>query len=1313
MQKMKSPSALILACMLLASGLITTQAQSITNADSASTLNLGGSWVGGVPAGPANIAVWDSTVQGNTTKTLGGNLAWGGIQIFNPAGLITIATDGNTLTNGASGIDMSHASTGLTLSCPLVLAADQTWNVTNGQALNINGQLLASTATTLTLNGPGMSQFSATVNGTYTGNVILNGGILNIVGAGANTSSAIGTGVITNNGGTLLSAGKIVGNVLKFNGTCFVDANLSSFTLDGAWQGSGTVILTNMTSSSTVTAGGNGNGGGSMANFTGTVVVSSLNSDGSTTAGSFRFNNGGANNNVGNAAMTLDLGNGNAHFTEKNSSVTTTFGALYGGPNTQLAQPEKYVIGALNVANDVFSGTVTGAASTFTKTGTGVFTWNNTNANTYTGATTINGGILQIGDGVTPAAGSLGLSPIVITPPGILVLNNPDDSVMTNGVSGTGNLIKTNVNALTYYGTNSGSGTTIVSQGSWILGTGALMVDPISVASGASFDVSQNPSFALNQTLSGFGTVNGPLTAVGGSINPGAPGAVGTLTFANGLTESGNVNNVFALSAPTGTNDLINVVGDLTLSGANTITITAFGGGTIANGVYPLIAYSGALSGSLANFTVAAVGVNGTLTNITSTTPSEIGVIITPPSRGPTNLTWKGDGTLNNWDSTSSNWVNGTTPFSFLAGDKVTFDDSGAPNTAVNLNIPVLPAAVTFSNSIPYTLAGNGSIEGSVGLTKTNSGSVLVLTTNSYTGPTVVGQGTLEVQNVGVSGAPSAIGAASGNPTNLVLSGGTFKYSGAAASTDHGLTLSGSGGTFDVVSGTTLTLNGTLAGAGSLALSDTGTLTLGNANTYTGGTVISNGVLALGSNNANNSGAGGSGVGPTNSPVTFYGGTLQLFGYNGSTTPNYNSFYNPLIVPAGQTGTLQMFPRGQASGNPGLGSPLTGSGTLNLVVNYVRGGLDGDWSAFTGLINVTGKNVSGDEFRINNRFGYANAAIILNDGVLMDRTSGSNPTNDIGELAGTSGAIVGPGNSSSGSPTWRVGWRNSTAVFAGTIQDDGHTSIIKVGTGTWYLAGQNTFSGSTIISNGVLSLTNIGNGDPSIANSTNIYIGTGATLDVSGRSDGTMPLNFGQVLSGSGTLNGILDTTPGGTVSGGSGIDGSTGTLTVTNHINLGGTTWMKLNRTASPQSDVLASPAINLSGTLMVTNIGANLHAGDMFTLFSGALSGTFGSVILPNYYTWDTSQLATTGTIRVIAFNPPKLAVDFSTLSSGSIAINASNGLPFGPVSVLGTTNVALPASNWTVVATGNFDGAGNFTSPVTIDPALPTQFFMLQVQ
>lgn len=861
---------------MLASSVSTVKAQSVTNADSASTLNLGDSWVGGVAAGPANVAVWDSTVQANTTKSPGANLAWGGIQVFNPAAAITIAADGSTLTNGASGIDLSMATVGLTIGCPLVLSADQTWRVTNGVVLNVNGQLLASTATNLTLNGPGTSDFSATVNGTYTGNVSLNSGTLIVGGANANGNSAVGTGIIINNGGTLQSANRIVGNVLQFNGTCVVDANMQNFTLDGAWQGTGTIIITNMISGNTVTSGGNGNGGGTMANFTGTVIIASSNSDGSTTAGNFRFNNGGANNNLGNAGMTFDLGNGGAHFVEKNSSQTTTFGALYGGPNTQLAQPEKYVIGALNVPNDTFSGTVTGAASTFTKTGTGTFTWNNTSANTYTGATTVNDGVLQIGDGITAAAGSLGTGSIVINTPGVLVFDKPDDFAVANAVSGSGSLIKTNTSTMAFSGADSGSGTTIVSQGTFSLASGALMSGPIFVAGGATFDVSQDSAFTLNQTLAGSGTVNGALIAVGGTISPGGSDAAGTLTFASGLTESGGVNNQFELSGTT--NDLVSVAGDLNVSGVNNITLSGFGSGTIPTGVYPLIKYTGTLTGGPANFSVTAIGISGIVTNITTTTPPEIAVIVMPPLREPTNLTWKGDGTLNAWDGGASNWVHGVTTFAFEAGDGVTFDDSGAPNTTVNLAITALPTSVTFNNTVSYTLTGNGAISGSTGLTKTNNGSVTVLTTNSYTGPTVIGQGTLEVQNLGVSGAPSGIGAASGDATNLVLSGSVLKYSGASTATDHGVTLNGAGGTFDVVGGTTLTLNGLITGAGSLGLMDAGTLTLANPNSYTGGTVISNGVLALGSNNANNNGAGGSGLGPTNSPVTFYGGTLQLYG---------------------------------------------------------------------------------------------------------------------------------------------------------------------------------------------------------------------------------------------------------------------------------------------------------------------------------------------------------------------------------------------------------------------------------------------------
>jgi hypothetical protein len=84
-----------LLAALLGLGGATLQAASITNADAAVTLNLAGSWVGGVPPGSGDVAVWDSTVQNNLTKTLGASASWGGIQFLNPGGLVTVGADGN------------------------------------------------------------------------------------------------------------------------------------------------------------------------------------------------------------------------------------------------------------------------------------------------------------------------------------------------------------------------------------------------------------------------------------------------------------------------------------------------------------------------------------------------------------------------------------------------------------------------------------------------------------------------------------------------------------------------------------------------------------------------------------------------------------------------------------------------------------------------------------------------------------------------------------------------------------------------------------------------------------------------------------------------------------------------------------------------------------------------------------------------------------------------------------------------------------------------------------------------------------------
>src|SRR5262249_5508696 len=151
---------------------------------------------------------------------------------------------------------------------------------------------------------------------------------------------------------------------------------------------------------------------------------------------------------------------------------------------------------------------------------------------------------------------------------------------------------------------------------------------------------------------------------------------------------------------------------------------------------------------------------------------------------------------------------------------------------------------------------------------------------------------------------------------------------------------------------------------------------------------------------------------------------------------------------------------------------LTGSGTLNFEVNYVRGTMSGNWSAFTGLINVTAwTTASTAEFRVGNTSGYAGATFFLNDNVIMDRTGGAT-TIQIGALGGSSGAIVGPGNSSSSGSSYSVEWNNADATFAGQLQADGANTFTKVGTGTWTLTGANSYNGGTVVNAGTLMVNN-------------------------------------------------------------------------------------------------------------------------------------------------------------------------------------------------------------------------------------------------
>ena len=1297
-------------CLNLAS----TATANIFKADVADNLNLGTSWVLGTAPGTSDVATWDNTVQVNTSSVLGANQSWAGVQILNPIGTITITTNasGNILTLGASGIDMSSATANLTLGNAIALGANQTWNVADG--LTLNAGSVISGANLLTKNGNGTLILGGA--NTYSGGTLIAGGTVQ-----AGSGTALGTGIITNNNGTTLRirTSTSLPNAANFNGTVTIDlANfLNNAGIVGAWSGNATINFINQEN------GGNGVvtnrtfticGGSSTANnisaLSGTISFG-------TNSGFFRFNDGGTTANTGSANVTFDFGTGNATFLGRNqANGPYILGAVTGGPNTKLTAGSNgngaypYVIGGKNIPT-IFAGSIVDASTTKTVTITkvGTSTWILTGTNTFTGGMTISAGTLQIGDGVTAGAGQVGNSNVINN--ATLVFNRPDSFALSNNISGSGTTIKQGAGVLTNYGANTSSGVFVVTNGTLALGPTASMLGGISLASGTFFDVSLNPTFTLNQTFSGSGTVLGTLTAVGGPISPGGNGTAGTLSFQNGLTESGNVSHQFDFSTPAGPNDLISITGDLTLSGVNTIIASHLGGGTVPPGTYTLFTYTGNLVGGTNNLTVS--GVSGIITN----PPNQIQLIVLPPPRSVTNLTWVGDGTANSWDTTSTgDWKHGADFFTFQSGDTNTFDNTGAANPTVNLAVTVLPAAVMVNAANDYTITGNGSISGSTGLTKTNSGKLSLLTTNSYTGPTIVGGGKLEVAELNNANAASSIGASSSDPTNLVIYGATLSYTGGNVTTDHGATLNGSAiiEVTNVAGANNLTVSGLLVGPGALTKSGNGTLTLSSANSFSGGTVLSNGVLALGSNEANSSGAN-SGFGPTNNAVVFKGGTLQLFGYNGGTGNHYNTLYNPLVVAAGDVGTLRMFPRG-ATDSSGLKSSLTGSGTLNLVVNYVRDSLDGDWSAFTGLINVTTKSGSA-EFRINNNFGYANAAVFLNDNVIMDRASGASLPINIGELASTGGAIVGPGTGSAVNPTWCVGWKNTDATFNGFIEDDGVTSVIKVGTGTWTLTADtsiigNIYTGSTTVSNGVLALI----GSAELPNTTNINVASGAFFDVSGRDGGAFHLNPSQTLSGRGTVRGTVDLSTGGRVSPGD-LEGNVGILTVTNSVTLsGGTSLMKLNRASSPNSGRLVSSlsSVTYGGALIVTNVGVRLHANDTFTLFSGSGLNTasFGTVTLPTYYTWDTSQLGVNGSIRVLTVLPPPSisSVDFSGLAGGSIIIHGANGISGGPAVVLTSTNLLTPLASWTQAASGNFDGSGTYTPTITVDPAAPEQFFIL---
>jgi len=94
------------------------------------------------------------------------------------------------------------------------------------------------------------------------------------------------------------------------------------------------------------------------------------------------------------------------------------------------------------------------------------------------------------------------------------------------------------------------------------------------------------------------------------------------------------------------------------------------------------------------------------------------------------------------------------------------------------------------------------------------------------------------------------------------------------------------------------------------------------------------------------------------------------------------------------------------------------------------------------------------------------------------------------------------------------------------------------------------------------------------------------------------------------------------------------------------------------------------------------------------------------------DSGGLFDEATLELIVLpSPPQFTA--VTLSGGSLIFNGTNGAPGWPYYVLASTNLALPLTNWTVVATQIFDAGGNFNCTNSADPNTLQSFYLLKLQ
>ncbi len=1311
--------------------------------------------------GSDGVAVWQNDLLGELLfpQSLDGpsfNIIAGNGYIQGGQGTVSFTglnsyTIGTFLNGGvleiAADVDLGSVTTPVNLNGGTLLG-NYTGNLDNGTSTSAGwhtigiggagGGVAATAGNTLTVDG------YVTNNGVIAGPLVIG---IPASGANGNTLGQVpGTGAGTANATAVLATGTVVLNntANTFTGGTIIDSGtllLSSNSL--APLGSGGLTLNGGTfqwkngvttdiSTKTITVGAGG----------GTLDVNGS----AGTANSITLANGIGNGGSGALTVASSFAGGSL----KLSGANTYTGGTTVNPSTTLLVNGSLGSGPV-VVNGALGGTgVIGGSVTANSGASLLLTAGSPLA--VSGAVTLNGNAVTVlgsaltsagspytlltasggfgGSTVSPTAGGTAVAPgyigaVSISGSSLILTVTAVPSASWTDGDGNGNWTDP-LNWTATFGTPPPNGP----QATAIFGTGA---GPVTLNANQTVGTLAFNSTTIPYTISGAHTLTLDASGTGASITmaPGATNAVvgtavslndnvtATVSGGDTLTLAGNIS-----STSPSKKIALNGAGTTVLSGANTYGPSAgtvgtalSGGGTLRVGSSTALGAGDVTTATASTIQAGAAGITlannlslsagSTTVDDTSNSLTLSGVISGSgilTKIGNNTLTLSGANTYSGGTAVNGGFVAisaaGATPGSASSLGVVPATVSAA-NVTLNGGGLLDTASLTLNANRGITLAGNGLLDATPGVTFTVNGNisgsggltvdggagdtgVLVLDgTNSFSGTTTLSDGTLTL------GSPLAL-----ENSTLNYVGGTLGFGSLTAATLGGLTGSASFTSpvaLTIGNGGATTFTGLISGSGSLLQAGTGTAILGvgasGGAAFTGGVTVQDGTLTLG------------GVGSMNAGAN----TIQVGSFHGlQTTTTLNVVDSASVTTTGQivvgqvSGVIANLVVGGGTGGGSLsggtltfGTPGEGPGVTSVTVQdagtLIAGTInldDGHSASQAGGVTLNlagGVLVAGDIMSTYANAAEVTIAIDFNGGVLEASTNDPAGGQFLPVVAGLTLEATNPI-----APAF-INSSNYTITIGAPIVGGG-AGVVKQGAGILILSGANTYTGQTTVSNGTLFVSGTLNNA-----SENFVVNDGQSFGA--YFDGSDTPQIGNLTLGQSSGAYLVF----------SNLSSTTVAALHAGFVDLDGHTTVKIDDAANLTAGQ-EYPLIEIGGNI-VTN------SGNGFSLslpggVSGVLTNDLG--IIPGF---------TTLALKVTSIVPylPPVVLGSPVVSGNNLVLSATGGTAGDPVTVLSTTNLALPLAQWTTVTTGNYDGNGNFSYTATgaLNSGIPQQFYILQGQ